>query len=198
LFQLPTLILSILLYIQKNLKCKLKLEDALNPGAALDLIRDIRPFEIPLKDEDGNRINIDLAVPRPFLSKVFGGNSQETYPTIAEKHLRRHGFRGQWMCIKPTFNPYMPSRPGDPGLKFRIQQFDEDLNPITEWKMDICRSFARLASNKWLYLHESEMSYGRRLTADEWQELPQKVNTCPKFQIRTKHSLWIISLFFEG
>ncbi|KAF8173838.1 hypothetical protein K438DRAFT_131217 [Mycena galopus ATCC 62051] len=73
------------------------------------------PFEpYPIDLEPDIR---DVTVRRDFMTQEYGGNSQETFPTIAEKFWRKTGMR-YFMYLNLNFNPRCPEIPGAPGLIF--------------------------------------------------------------------------------
>ncbi|KAJ7367521.1 hypothetical protein DFH08DRAFT_814 [Mycena albidolilacea] len=59
----------------------------------------------------------DVTVRRDFMTQEYGGNSQETYPKIAERFWKRTHFRN-FMYLNLNFNPQCPEIPGAPGLLF--------------------------------------------------------------------------------
>lgn len=61
----------------------------------------------------------DVAVPREFLSAIYGGNSQETLPSIGKRFLDQHGL-DDFMYPSLDYNPGAPQVPGAPGLMFML------------------------------------------------------------------------------
>ncbi|KAL0580462.1 hypothetical protein V5O48_001532 [Marasmius crinis-equi] len=152
-------------------------EGVLDPLTVVNILEGVKPFPIPLDDDDD--LDIHFTVSRPFLSSLFGGSSQSTFPDIAtekiEEKLTAFGFaEDQWQCIKPDWNPHMPSVPGRPGLYFGSRSLKDDLTPNTEWDRGICRVFACIDTSKWLYVGQYEIEYVSTLTIDEWKGLPDK------------------------
>lgn len=59
----------------------------------------------------------DVVISRLFMSKVYGGNSQETFPRVAQKFLGEHHM-DDFMYLNLDMNPHAPQVPGVPGPAF--------------------------------------------------------------------------------
>ncbi|KAJ7886192.1 hypothetical protein B0H14DRAFT_2698000 [Mycena olivaceomarginata] len=101
----------------RNPKVK-KAKDA--PVLSLDTVRarlreagiSYEPYPIDLEPDIR-----DVTVRRDFMTQEYGGNSQETYPKIAERFWKKTHLRN-FMYLNLNFNPQCPEIPGAPGLLF--------------------------------------------------------------------------------
>ncbi|KAG5643239.1 hypothetical protein DXG03_001288 [Asterophora parasitica] len=113
----------------------------------------IKPLPLDLDDD-----LLYYTVSREFISDVYGGNSQSTFPSIAPDKLHHHGY-SDFMFLNITFNPYAPQRPGFPGLFYRSR---------TTNLPKFHRVFIRIKSAAWLYLGQYELVRTDPLTTQEW------------------------------
>ncbi|KAI0313568.1 hypothetical protein OF83DRAFT_1140766 [Amylostereum chailletii] len=72
----------------------------------------VKPFEIDIETEVK-----EAAVSRKFISSVYGGSSQGTFPTIAEERVAKHGIRSL-MFASLDRHPNAPREAGLPGVWF--------------------------------------------------------------------------------
>ena len=104
------------------------------------------------------------------LRTIYGGGPGIT-PRIAPERLVKHGFDG-WMTPNMEYNPFLPARPGWPGLLLRL---DDELE---EWKPTDGTSF-RLVIRKEPqfveYLGQYEVVRLGDITGVEWNRQPVKV-----------------------
>ena len=100
-------------------------------------------------------------VSRVFLSSVYGGNQQQTFPTISKEKLDIHGL-DDFMYPNLLFNPCAPQMPGAPGLFFRARG-----QPAGHWPK-VQRVITRIDSNAWQYVGQYKLSPAPSLTKDEW------------------------------
>jgi len=101
---------------------------------------------------------------------------QGTFPRIRPEHLERHGYMKRFMYMNTSYNPYLPTRPGKPGLFFEAQDFDRELRPVMEWEIGDCYAFSRIRENEWIFQGTHHMTFGVGLTVDEWEKLDDKVS----------------------
>lgn len=120
------------------------------------------------------------SVSRVFISKHYGGATQ------GGRILCRNGALGggkhvlfAWMH---PWNPYMPSRPGDPGL-----YFDGSPNLDADIPGSVRYAFVRLSANSWLYLGNYKMVNVAQLSVEEWrlQHEQCKKNWVEKIRVKT-------------
>ncbi|KAG7092153.1 hypothetical protein E1B28_008522 [Marasmius oreades] len=166
----------------RNPRLKVKKEN--DPELWLDIKTIARYYEpIPDFPVDEEELDTDFVVPRLFLSKTFGGNCQETYPTFAKdkrKELEMQGFGdGEWACLHQHYNPFMPTRPGRPGLFFgsgdkceieKLEVKKKNGPPRRD------RVIAWLKPNQWLYVGQYDVSFTSFLSKEEWLQLTPKVH----------------------
>lgn len=115
----------------------------------------------------------DVTVTREFMSKVYGGNSQETLPKISEKKLAVHGLN-DFMYLNLDFNPHAPQVPGAPGLYFDIDSDPYVLPAEDDWPK-IMRLFSRIQPKIWIYCGHYKMNRVHSLTKEEWASQSPKV-----------------------
>ncbi|KAK0455733.1 uncharacterized protein EV420DRAFT_1272114, partial [Desarmillaria tabescens] len=114
-------------------------------------------YEVPL-DRDVR----DVVVTRLFMSKVYGGSPQETFPRVAQNFLRVHHM-DDFMYLNLDMNPHAPQVPGAPGLFFDA---DESIDQFSK----IRRVFSRIGSSQWEYMGQYEIKPVASLTMEEWNE----------------------------
>jgi hypothetical protein len=106
------------------------------------------------------------------LSTIYGGKLGFT-PKISLEKLASHGFN-HWMTPNMEFHPFLPPRPGWPGLMLRS---DDDLE---EWGPEEGTEFrvvVKLEPRFLEYIGQYEMVRLGDVTGDEWKEQPAKVPT---------------------
>jgi len=124
------------------------------------------PYPIPLEHSIAS-----VMVSRDFLSSVYGGNQQQTFPSIAQEKIDVHGLH-DFMYPNLLFNPCAPQIPGAPGLFFEAPG-----HPAGDWPK-VQRVITRIDSNAWHYLGQYKLSPAPSLTKEEWaNEQPQVRNT---------------------
>jgi hypothetical protein len=111
-----------------------------------------------------------VTVTRDFLSSVYGGNTQQTFPSIAPEKLEIHGLN-DFMYPNLYFNPCAPQRPGAPGLFFKAARG----RPAGDWPA-VQRVISRIDSNVWQYVGQYKMRPSISLTEEEW--VFQKPSVC--------------------
>ncbi|KAG7092146.1 hypothetical protein E1B28_008519 [Marasmius oreades] len=188
--------------VNPKLKKKSKLEDV----PIQTIHRYMKP--IPTFDVDRERgIDIDLAVPRGFISRQFGGSPQGAFPKVREDKRRemiRDGFgEAMFNFMNWDYHPYMPTRPGFPGLylnicsademevddlkydwettkeaedeEVKVKVEDEERKRGEEEDYDVHRVFVRLDANQWLYVGQYKIEHRAILSKEEWDELSYAV-----------------------
>ena len=90
-------------------------------GALLDRrLADVGPdFEV-----DNDRITHQQVGPnsRSTMSHIFGGNPQRMISYPSPEKRRTHGFKSALLFPSRRFNPFLPTRIGERGLLFRLDQ----------------------------------------------------------------------------
>lgn len=103
---------------------------------------------------------------RKFFSERFGGNGQETFPSVAKHRVEKHGLN-DWAFPNFDWNPHLPQTPGAPGLMYNGGLLGDD--PFTR------RVFVKLSPGKWLYVGMYRFSVVTPLSPAEWDVQPLKV-----------------------
>ncbi|KAJ3814769.1 hypothetical protein F5876DRAFT_72662 [Lentinula aff. lateritia] len=129
-------------------------------------------------------LHCEVDVSREFMSNVFGGNTQYTFPAIGKDKFREHGLK-DFMYLSKSFNPVAPTIPGQSGLFFSHDNFWLPNINVTareledaeqpEWAKVSQRVLTRLKPNHWLYVGQYTVSFSRALTSSEWENLSEKV-----------------------
>jgi len=115
----------------------------------------------------------EAKVTRAFMSKTYGGNSQQTYPPIGPDFLAKHGMN-DFMYINKKFQSEAPEIPGAPGLFFCTGDgHASDESPR--------RVLVSIGKSEWQYLGQYHMarSHIPFLTKEEWAAEPKKVRLFP-------------------
>ena len=116
------------------------------------------PYPIPLE-----QARWYFEVTRSFLSHVYGGSPQGTFPSISKEKFAVHGL-ADFMYPNLNLNPYAPEIPGAPGLFFVA-----DNKPAGKWPWKpIQRVIVRIEAGKWQYMGQYRMEPATSLTKDEW------------------------------
>lgn len=136
-----------------------RLEDRLGPAGQRD-------FEVNIENE------VQFAVaPRRFFSSTWGGNPQETFPTIGKEF--KHGLK-DFMYPNLLWNPHGPEIPGSAAIFFEPNGFDGP----GEDSPDVYRVIVRLKEGPiWLYVGQYVLLGSPSLTKDEWLQQDRKVNS---------------------
>jgi len=125
------------------------------------------PFQINMADITHNNtpaIQADLSV-------IYGGKLGLT-PKIGPEKLATHGF-DHWMTPNMEFHPFLPAKPGWPGLMLRSDDELEEWQPEggTEFRVVIKREPRFLE-----YIGQYEMMRLGDITGDEWKQQTAKVS----------------------
>jgi hypothetical protein len=115
------------------------------------------PYPIPLDEPIAG-----VTVTREFLAFLYGGNTQQTFPSIAAEKFEVHGL-DDFMYPNLDFNPCAPQRPGAPGLFFKAACGQ----PADDWPT-VQRVITRIDSNVWHYVGQYKMAPSVSLTKEEW------------------------------
>ncbi|KAF6743056.1 hypothetical protein DFP72DRAFT_152457 [Ephemerocybe angulata] len=123
----------------------------------------------------------DEAVSRAFMSKVYGGSSQRTFPKPRPEKIDEHGLN-DFMFLPEDYQPSAPFTPGAPGLWLNVQNDGEGPNV---YDGQIKRLFSRIDKQSsprlWLYQGQYELKVVKSLTIREWQAMDKPVrNTWAK------------------
>jgi len=126
------------------------------------------PYPVPLE-----RAIQHVDVTRLFLSTIYGGSAQETFPRIAKEKLAVHGLN-DFMYPNLDLNPYAPELPGASGLFFAPSD-----QATRKWEQHVQRVITRLKAGAWLYVGQYRIVPVASLTKDEWASQKDKVlSTC--------------------
>jgi len=126
------------------------------------------PFQVNMADITHNNIP---AIPAD-LSIIYGGKLGFT-PKIRPEKLATHGF-DHFMTPNIEFHPFLPAKPGWPGLMLRS---DDELE---EWRPEEGKEFRvviRREPRFLEYVGQYEMMRLGEITGDEWKQQPTKVPT---------------------
>ncbi|KAL0948898.1 hypothetical protein HGRIS_009010 [Hohenbuehelia grisea] len=105
---------------------------------------------------------------RAFISSIYGGSTMSTFPTISPAFLAIHGL-DDFMYPTLEYNPYAPSRPGAPGLFFRVIP-----GPADAWDK-VQRVIISPKSGVWIYVGQYKLEPAPSLTVEEWLSQPNKL-----------------------
>ncbi|KIK57403.1 hypothetical protein GYMLUDRAFT_46279 [Collybiopsis luxurians FD-317 M1] len=158
-------------------KPKIKKDMDLDDITVQTRLRGYATFSVTLEDSLRSR-----TFSRAYITSVFGGSQQESFPRIGGRHLARHG-RKHWMFLNNCkFQPNAPGQPGEPGLFFDSMPFSAKDEDKTIRHLFIC-----LEPSKWQYAGDYQSFVAESLTQTEW------VMQTPKFR-----SNWSTVLHTDG
>jgi len=126
------------------------------------------PFQVNMADVTHNNI----PAVQSDLSTIYGGKMGMT-PKISPEKLASHGF-DHWMVPNMDFHPFLPARPGWPGLMLRP---DDELE---EWEPEEGTQFRVVIKREprfFEYVGQYEMVRLGDITGDEWKKQTAKVST---------------------
>lgn len=136
------------------------------------MLRDrIRKMNCPMYDIQLPQGIRDVAVPREFISSLYGGNSQETFPKVGKMFLERHGIN-DFMFPSLEYNPDAAQIPGAPGLFFVA---GKDASGEFPWG-PVQRVITRIEPNNWLYVGQYTFKPAESLSLQELEKLPLTVS----------------------
>jgi hypothetical protein len=124
---------------------------------------DKKVYPIPL-----DKATQDFPVTRQFLSSIYGGNTQRTFPEVASDKFAVHGL-DDFMYPNLNLNPYAPETSGASGLFFAPSD-----QPADKWEQ-VQRVISRLDQSKWQYVGQYKLVPAASLTKDEWASQGAKV-----------------------
>ena len=117
-----------------------------------------------------SRSELNQMVTRLFMSGVYGGSMQATFPRIGKRKFEQHGM-ADFMYLHLDYHPYAPQRPGGCGLWFSTEEEDPELGFegiqrvfTRDWKRAI-----------WQYMGQYKVKPAQSLSLDEWLDQPDKV-----------------------
>ncbi|KAF9062988.1 hypothetical protein BDP27DRAFT_1232815, partial [Rhodocollybia butyracea] len=126
------------------------------------------PYEVTLKP-----LSLQWkTLSRRFISRTYGGSETMTSPTISQKNRDKHG-RESWIFWNMNNHPNALCEPRKPGVWYNS-------NFMAEVFSGAQHCFARISSDKWLYVWDYTMHLTEPLT--QWEWLKQD----PKF-----HRSWV-------
>ncbi|TFY58421.1 hypothetical protein EVG20_g8158 [Dentipellis fragilis] len=131
----------------------------------------------------------DVSVSRAYMSTMYGGSSQRTFPSIGTEKLEKHGLN-DFCYISLMYNPVGPREAGHPGLWFDTRPFN-----LTGAGKDAKRMFVRLRANAWLYVGQYQFSASPGLSQTEW--LLQSTQVCLP-RLRRSARPWLAAHTFVG
>lgn len=110
----------------------------------------------------------EQTVSRAFMSSVYGGGAQNTFPDIGQAKFAEHGIR-HFMYVNSSLHVHAPGWPGNPGLFFDCEGWDDQGR--------IHKTFARIEPSKWNYVGDYVLVPVEPLRTREWnEELSEKVS----------------------
>jgi len=122
---------------------------------------DIYVINLPLAE-------INQMVSRRFMSAIYGGSMQATFPQIGEAKLAEHGMN-DFMYLHMDYQPYAPQTPGGCGLYFSTDEDSES------WE-GVMRVLTRdLNIAMWQYMGQYEVKVAASLEVAEWLQQDLKV-----------------------
>ncbi len=132
------------------------------------LIKRLEPVGLDKYAIDLPLAEINQMVSRKFMSAIYGGSMQATFPQIREAKLAEHGM-DDFMYLHLDYQPYAPQTPGGCGLWFST---DGDSDP---WE-GVSRVLTRdLNSAMWQYMGQYEVKAAASLEMEEWLQQDLKV-----------------------
>ncbi|KAJ3873150.1 hypothetical protein F5051DRAFT_456181 [Lentinula edodes] len=168
---------------RENPELKVKKETLVPPipaSTVLSMLDGIKPYVL----NPTQRLHREVDVSREFMSNVFGGNTQYTFPAIGKDKFRKHGLN-DFMYLSKSYNPVAPTIPGQSGLFFSHDNFWlSNINPTAKeledaeqpgWAKVSQRVLTRLKPSHWLYVGQYTVTFSRALTPSEWENLSEKV-----------------------
>ena len=123
----------------------------------------IEPFKINLP-----RAEVNMMVTRKFMSAVYGGSSEGTFPPIGKEKLAEHGMN-DFMYLHLDYQPCAPQIPGKCGLWFSTGSRRGDWGGVYRV---ITRDLLR---SEWQYMGQYEIKPAKSLTREEWVSQKDKV-----------------------
>lgn len=118
------------------------------------------PIDLPLAQ-------LDMLVSRKFLAAVYGGNTQETFPSIGQEKYAQHGM-DDFMYLHIDYHPWAPQIPGRPGLWFSTGNSERQPFEARVLTRDL-----KLAM--WQYIGQYDVRPAAPLTREEWINQSDKV-----------------------
>jgi hypothetical protein len=128
------------------------------------------PFDVNVADLTHNSIQ----AAQSDLKAIYGGGPGIA-PKISTEKLAKHGYDG-WFLPNVEFHPFLPARPGWPGLILRL---DDDLEG---WEPDQGTEFRvviRKEPHFLEYVGQYEMVRLGDIDGEEWRQQPTKVLSAP-------------------
>jgi hypothetical protein len=126
------------------------------------------PFQVDVTEITHNSI----PATQNDIRHIYGGKSNLT-PKISPEKLAKHGF-DHWMTPNIDYHPFLPARPGWPGLMLQPGEEAERWHPEardgTEFRVVIKREPRFME-----YVGQYEMVRLDDVTRDEWKQQPPKV-----------------------
>jgi len=123
----------------------------------------IKPFKINL-----SRAELNVMVTRKFMSSVYGGSSEGTFPPIGKEKLAEHGMN-DFMYLHLDYQPCAPQVPGKCGLWFSTGSRRGNLEGVYRV---ITRDLRR---SQWQYMGQYHIKPAKSLTKEEWVSQDDKV-----------------------
>ncbi|KAF9530952.1 hypothetical protein CPB83DRAFT_146625 [Crepidotus variabilis] len=153
--------------LKKMFKSKVKKHEEMRLSDDVFLQR-IRPLNIL----DGFPVTLerefrDQLVPRKFMSNVYGGSSQMTFPHPRSEKIAEHGY-DDFMCLPLDYQPFAPQVPGKPGLFLSTAKGDDIEEPKRVFTRDPSRALRQ-------YMGQYEVKATDSLSREEWLAQPDKV-----------------------
>ncbi|PPQ82836.1 hypothetical protein CVT25_009211 [Psilocybe cyanescens] len=119
------------------------------------------PYEVTLDSEIR-----DKSVSRLFMSSLYGGGPQLSFPEISPQKLAQHGIK-HFMYVNVENHSHAPQYVGNPGFFF-------DSEPADNWE-SLFYVFVRLKPTEWLYVGIYVLIPSPPLSKGEWRSMTERV-----------------------
>ncbi|KDR74295.1 hypothetical protein GALMADRAFT_575368 [Galerina marginata CBS 339.88] len=138
-----------------------------NMDLLVDTVRDrLKPIGLDLFDITLDKFSQEVRVGRDFMSSVYGGSMQATFPKIRKELVAKHGMN-DFAYLNPDYQPEAPEVPGAPGLFFGTEAGPD--------RDGTHRVLTRIGSNSWQYMGMYVIKSCPSLSKEEWADQLEKV-----------------------
>ncbi|KAF8959386.1 hypothetical protein BDZ97DRAFT_1667283, partial [Flammula alnicola] len=117
-----------------------------------------------------DKVTQEAMVTRRFISGVYGGNMQMTFPQISEAKLATHNYGNRFMFLNTDYQPMAPQVPAAPGLFIDCEAEPTDWGESGEWRV-----FSKVGK-AWLFVGFYRLAASKRpsMSQEEWNEQSEK------------------------
>jgi len=134
------------------------------------LLRRLEPIGLDPVKIDLSRSELNQMVTRLFMSAVYGGSMQATFPKVSKRKFDQNG-KDDFMYLHLDYHPFAPQTPGGCGLWFSTEEEDPE-NGFEGVKRVFTRDWKRAI---WQYMGQYKVKPAQSLTLDEWLDQLDKV-----------------------